>query len=161
MSPWKSPSSAIHRRRVRSRAQCSRLTEPRCKLAASPCTPDLRDGDAGPRSPLQPQPYSRPPLHSLHLLPGLRALQAAVPHQPHAHSREVMRHPTSPFRAANAWGACPPTQRQLIKGVFLNLCLPPCSRHQIVPSIFMTPVIHKHQDFGRGTKAFFLWPMTT
>lgn len=70
MSPWKSPSSAIHRRRVQSGGWCSRLTEPRCKLTASPCTPHLYDGDAGPCSPLRPQPYSQFLLHSLHLLPA-------------------------------------------------------------------------------------------
>lgn len=58
-------------------------------------------------------------------------------------------------------GAHFPARRQLIRAAFLNLCLPPCSCQQTVPSIFMTPVFHKHQGFRNDTKAFFLWPMTT
>lgn len=85
-------------------------------------------------------------------LPGPPALQAAVPHQPHAHSREVMRHPTSPFPGCQHMG-CTSPNTELIKAVFLNLCLPPCSRQQIVPSIFMTPVFPQTPELREQHKS--------
>lgn len=67
--------------------------------------------------PFKPPAVLTTPLHSLHLLPMLSALQLAVLIP--AHSREVMKHPTSPSLTADTGGACPPTQRQLIKAFAL------------------------------------------
>lgn len=88
--------------------------------------------------PFKPPAVLTAPLHSLHLLPMLSALQVAVPYPCSQQGGNEASH--IPLLTADTWGACPPTQRQLIKAVFLNLYPPPCSCQQIVPSIFMTSV---------------------
>lgn len=76
------------------------------------------DGNAGLCSHSSPQMYSQS--HSLHLLPMLLALQVAVPYPCSQQGGNEAPH-IPPSLTADTWGACPPTQRQLIKAVFLHL----------------------------------------
>lgn len=136
---WKSPSSALTRDSSGAEPGGPCLFCIILLILHCPCAPSLWDGAAGICSPSSSQLYSQPrPIHCMSC-PFCRLCRwlFLIP----AHSRELMKHPSSPSLAADTWGACSPTQRQLIKAVFLNLYPPPpCSCQQIVPSIFMTPV---------------------
>lgn len=91
---------------------------------------------------------------SLHLLPLLLALQLAVPYSCSQEGGNEASH--IPSLTADTWGACPPTQRQLIKAVFLNLYCLPCSCQQIVPSIFMTSVFQTQELLEQHKSIFSL-----